>query len=366
MTVYRCNSCGATADTEETARALKESLGYGPDTKMAITAPQKCDVCGSTNIAPATAVSPPAPVASEKAPEKPEFCKECGAEFRNESLFCPGCGGFRRGQSFNLLVLLGTLVFMGVWVWISLVDGWGTHRPQWFCAVFPIFFIVAILVNLVRVVIDSVGARSSARSSERPRMQVADEPDMAPEQAPAWKPGTVEFDAEGKVITVDMPGDLWLFRYTGQNRYYSQPGRSLLHATEILMTVASIPGLSYYTVDTPDGSLGRDTVGFYTKAPIKTSGLTLEIPTPVADRVEAVSLTAFGDLLESQATVARLKEAGEYAALVLLMECGHCGYKSPVETQAGEIERQCYCCGAMNSSERWSINVFSGLKMIEI
>lgn len=110
----------------------------------------------------------------------------------------------------------------------------------------------------------------------------------------------------------------------------------------------------------------KHTVGFYTKAPIKTSGLTLEIPTPVADRVEAVSLTAFGDLLESQTTVARLKEAGEYAALVLLMECGHCGYKSPVETQAGEIERQCYCCGAMNSSERWSINVFSGLKMIEI
>jgi hypothetical protein len=184
--------------------------------------------------------------------------------------------------------------------------------------------------------------------------------------ASASKAGTVEFDAEGKVAKVDMPGGKWDLKQSGQNRYYTQRGRSLLHATEILMTVASVPGLTYYTVETPDGSLGRDMFGFYTEARIKTSGLKLETPAPVPDRVESVSLTVFDDPMKSQTAVAQLKQAGQYASLVLLMECGHCGYKSPVETQAGDMERQCYCCGATNSSFRATINVFMGSEMVEI
>ena len=183
---------------------------------------------------------------------------------------------------------------------------------------------------------------------------------------PSSASGTVEFDADGKVAKVDMPGDTWDLKQSGQTRYYTQRGRSLLQATEILMTVASVPGFTYYTVETPDGALGRDMSGFYTEAPIKTSGLELETPAPLPDRVESVSLTAFGDPMKSQSAVAQLRQAGQYASFVLLMECGHCGYKSPVETQAGDMERQCYCCGATNSSFRGTIDVITGSKMIEV
>jgi hypothetical protein len=65
-------------------------------------------------------------------------------------------------------------------------------------------------------------------------------------------------------------------------------------------------------------------------------------------------------------TVAYLKHSGEYAKLVLLMKCGRCGYESPIETQAGRIERECYCCGTKNKGERGNINVFVQGKIVEI
>jgi hypothetical protein len=158
----------------------------------------------------------------------------------------------------------------------------------------------------------------------------------------------------------------WEEKRSGQNRYCTQRGRSLWHATEILKAVGSIPGQTYYAVETPDGTLGRDTFGFYTEAPIKTNGLRLETSAPAPGPVDSVSLTAFGDAMMSQTAVAQLKSAGEYAVFVLLLECGHCGYKSPVETKAGDIERQCYACGAVNRTHRGTINVFVGSKMVQI
>lgn len=182
----------------------------------------------------------------------------------------------------------------------------------------------------------------------------------------ATQGSTVEFDNEGKVTNVVMPGGKWDLQQSGNNRYYTQRGRSLLHATELLKAVRSVPGLTYYTVDTPDGALGRDIFGFYTEAPIKTGGLVLETSAPASKTVQAVSLTAFGDAMKSQTAVAQLKQAGRYANFVLLMECGRCGYKSPVETQEGDMERQCYCCGATNACFRASINVFLGSNMVNI
>lgn len=176
----------------------------------------------------------------------------------------------------------------------------------------------------------------------------------------------IEFDANGKVIKIDVRGGRWEEKRSGQSRYFTQRGRSLLHATEILNAVSSIPGQTYYAVDTPDGTLGRDMFGFYTEAPIKTSGLRLETSAPVSGPVESVSLTAFGDAMKSQTAVAQLKSAGQYAAFILLLECGRCGYKSPVETKAGDLERQCYACGAMNKSHRATINVFLGSRMAQI
>ena len=182
----------------------------------------------------------------------------------------------------------------------------------------------------------------------------------------AAKSGSIEFDANGKVARVDMPGGRWEKKQSGQTRYCTQRGRSLLHATEVLKGVASIPGQTYYAVDTPDGTLGRDMFGFYTEAPIKTSGLRLETSASVPGPADSVSLTAFGDPMKSQTAVAHLKSAGEYAAFVLLLECGHCGYKSPVETEAGDFARQCYACGAKNKSQRGAINVFVGSEMVQI
>lgn len=186
------------------------------------------------------------------------------------------------------------------------------------------------------------------------------------EGSSAQKGGTIEFDANGKVTRVDMQGGRWEEKRSGQNRYFTQHGRSLLHATEILKTVRSIPAQTYYAVETPNGTLGRDMVGFDTEAPIKTSGLRLETATPMPGPVESVSLTAFGDAMKSHTMVAHLKSAGEYAAVVLLLECGHCGYKSPVETKAGDFERQCYACGATNKSSRGTINIYLGSKMVQI
>lgn len=178
--------------------------------------------------------------------------------------------------------------------------------------------------------------------------------------------GTVEFDAEGKVTKVDLPVGEWTLEQRGQNRYYTQRGNSLLHATELLKAVESVPGLTYYTVETPDGALGRDMFGFYTEGPIKTSDLMLVTSAPVTDTVESVSLTAYGDPMKGQASVAQLKQQGEYANFILLMECGRCGYQSPVETQAGPMERECYCCGATNKTSRGTIDVALGPTMVEI
>jgi len=42
------------------------------------------------------------------------------------------------------------------------------------------------------------------------------------------------------------------------------------------------------------------------------------------------------------------------------------GYESPVETDAGELIRECYCCGAENRGNRGGINVFTPGGMVEI
>jgi hypothetical protein len=177
---------------------------------------------------------------------------------------------------------------------------------------------------------------------------------------------TVEFDAEGKVSNVDVPAGDWALDQRGQTRYYTQKGASLLQATEALEAVPSVPELTYYTVETPDGALSRDMFGFYTERQIKTKKLTLPTSEPVSDTVESLSLTAFGDAMKSQLSVASLQQQGQYANFLLLMECGRCGYKSPVETQAGDMERQCYCCGATNKTSRGSINVYLGSGAVEI
>ena len=180
------------------------------------------------------------------------------------------------------------------------------------------------------------------------------------------KNSKVQFDQDGKVTNINLPKRDWTIKRSGQSTYYSQPANSLLHAAEILKKTSSIPGLTYYVVDTPNGSLGMDTLDFYTEAPIKTENLNLEIRSNKGEPVTALGLTGFGNMFKSQTTVATLKKQGQYSRLILLMKCGHCGYESPVETQAGAFARECYCCGTKNNCTRGAVNVIMGSSMVEI
>ena len=153
-----------------------------------------------------------------------------------------------------------------------------------------------------------------------------------------------------------VPGD-WKVQISGDSRYYSKAADNLFVASEVLIRLSFISPQLYYMVDTPDGTLGRDINGFFTEAPIKTKNIMLESPCAATDPVQAQSLTDFGDPIKNLNSVAVLKMSGQYAKLVLLMKCGKCGYEFPVETEAGDMERQCYNCGSINKAHRGAIKV---------
>jgi len=176
----------------------------------------------------------------------------------------------------------------------------------------------------------------------------------------------VEFDECGRIANIVVPDGDWDRNEAHGMVYFTRKVSTLLQATEILRSIPSIPAMTFYVVETPDGNLGRDIFGFYTEAPLKHSGIYLETDTNKTTPVETLSLTAFGDNVGNQGTVAFVKFTGEYAKLVLLMECGHCGYKSPVETEAGELERQCYACGTVNIIRRDNIAVVTPSDFVPI
>jgi hypothetical protein len=186
--------------------------------------------------------------------------------------------------------------------------------------------------------------------------------------APAVAISPVQFDDDGHVRRITFPDTgSWSVEHKGQYTYYVKNAGTLLEATEFLRAVANIPGLTYYTVETPDGSLGRDMNGFYTDGPLKTSGLRLATSAPVPAPTGFEGLTDPGNAIANQSVVANLKQQGQYAKFILQMECGRCGYKSPVETEGGDLTRQCYACGAENTGMRGTINVFVGNgQMIEV
>jgi uncharacterized membrane protein YhaH (DUF805 family) len=169
----------------------------------------------------------------------------------------------------------------------------------------------------------------------------------------------VAFDDKGKFVKATVPCVPWNKQFSGGSTYFSCNAPTLFQATEILRGISSIPPNTYYVVDTPDGSVGRDLNGFYTEVQIKSNGIRLETGVNKTTPVEALSLTAFGNVMNNQNNVAFLKSTGQYASLVLQMECGHCGYKSPVETKEGGFERQCYACGTVNKTRRGQIQVYT-------
>jgi hypothetical protein len=171
----------------------------------------------------------------------------------------------------------------------------------------------------------------------------------------------VQYDQNGLVSTITAPPQgTWASKHQGPATYYSRSAGSLLDATEILKQVGSIPGMTYYVVDTPDGSLGRDINGYYTESPLKTQGLTVASRSTVPGTVEFSSLRGQGHDQQEMTAAAALKKSGKYARFILMMECGRCGYRSPVETQAGSLVRECYCCGTKNSGIRGTISMVMG------
>jgi uncharacterized membrane protein YhaH (DUF805 family) len=176
----------------------------------------------------------------------------------------------------------------------------------------------------------------------------------------------VEFDDEGKFVKATVPGVFWNKQSSDGATYLSCNAPTLFRATEILRGISSIPPNTYYVVDTPDGSLGRDLNGFYTEVQIKSNDIRLETGANKTTPVKALSLTAFGNVEKNQNGVALLKSTGQYASFVLQIECGHCGYKSPVETTGGVFERQCYACGTVNETRRAQIRVHTSQGAITI
>jgi len=170
---------------------------------------------------------------------------------------------------------------------------------------------------------------------------------------------TLEFDGNGKFVKATVPDVNWKEQRSGGSTYRSCNAPTLFRAVEILRRIGSIPQFVYYIVDTPDGSLGRDVFGFFTEAEIKFIGIHLETDINRTSPVESLSMTAFGNALQNQSSVAVQKSAGQYAKFILEMECGHCGYKSPVETHEGTFKRQCYACGTVNNTRRGKINVMT-------
>jgi uncharacterized membrane protein YhaH (DUF805 family) len=158
----------------------------------------------------------------------------------------------------------------------------------------------------------------------------------------------------------------WQEQKSNGTVYFSCKAETLYRATEILRDIPPIARNIYYVVDTPDGSLGRDIFGFYTEKPLKSSGIAVVKPNDKVATVDALSLTAFGDAMKNQSSVAMLKSTGQYANFVLQMECGHCGYKSPVETVEGQFDRQCYSCGTINHTTRGKIIVGTQRGLVEI
>lgn len=177
----------------------------------------------------------------------------------------------------------------------------------------------------------------------------------------------VSFAPDGTVAEISVSEAEWAKRKKGSATYYSLKANSLFEATEVLKRVNRIAPMTYYIVETPDGNLGRDAMSFYTEAPLKTAALALPVSESSPQSVAWENLKcSFDDLMKGAQMVIEIRQRGSYANLIHLMQCGHCGYESPIETEPEGMTRQCYCCGATNTGGRGSVNIIAGMDFVSV
>ena len=254
-----------------------------------------------------------------------------------------------------ILIIIGSLLdFMSFMGFISVLSG--KHpNPVVGSIIYAVFLVLGTILILLGI-----------RRRKQKKLSIKNQLNTGNTTGTKEASSKVEFDANGKVLTIEVPQGQWTREQKGQAGYYTQKANSLLQAAEILKKIDSVPQLTYYVVNTPDGSLGRDLQGYYTEAPIKMKNIIVESGCGKSEAVQFSSLKDFGNKFANQTTVAHLKSVGKYSRLILLMKCGHCGYESPVETQPGSLVRECYCCGAENRGHRGEINIILGSHTVGI
>lgn len=347
VAVYTCGHCGAPVAKETTTcpnchvslvgiQCLKCHFSGGVSAFVG----DRCPRCGSVVVTGPQVKTRRPP--GQKSPAAHGWA----------SAAIPGLGTMLCGRSRRGLLILGLSLLMVIGVNL-VIDGLaGSEAP-------PIGSWLALPIWIWGIV-DGYRSAQQWNLDHPPLAPAAPSGTTAPPVVPAAPPASdvhVTFDEAGKVSAVDVPQGRWVTTKNGDATFHTQQGPTLLYAAETLKKLGDIPGLTYYVVETPDGGLGRDIFGFYTEKPIKTTGITPGSTVGADTSVELAGLTASGDQMKQAATIANLRSVGKYAYLVLMMECGRCGYESPVETEPGPLSRQCYCCGATNTGSRGSIAV---------
>ena len=168
----------------------------------------------------------------------------------------------------------------------------------------------------------------------------------------------MKFDATGKVQSIDVPKIFsWIMDNHGQTKYYSTKINELIIRHRDFTFDKKYSSNDILCSRHTRWNFGRDINGFYTEKPIKAKDLKIDAGRRKSEPVEFLSLKGFGNEQANLVSVANIRSQGQYARLVLFMKCGHCGYESPIETEPGTIQAECYCCGVKNYGTRGDVMI---------
>jgi hypothetical protein len=291
-------------------------------------------------------------------------------------VFCITCLGVICLALVSLLFKQKLMRMTLIFVFIEVFIGFGLVVIAFLCIIVPTvtfdfyyvyttqyhFLLIPLILTLVMAILAMRGLRKPKSQNMAPAFATGGS-NAVHQYAPA---PAIAYSPPVQATPTSAARSTWSVRDSGGSRYYSLKAESLYAAAEILKSLNNILPQTYYLVDTDDGTLGRDMNGFFTESPVKTKSLKVPNASGSTGMVVPQSLTIFGEMQKNQSSVAHIRISGQYAKLVLLMKCGQCGYESPVETDAGDLERQCYNCGTTNKTTRAAITVHTPYGAVEI